>query len=160
MLTEWHYARIERQHRAAVERGEPGALLRCISHYFSLRRPVPQWAQDLLNDAVLKADCYEIKSWDEIFGRPIKKGKQQAAARREQSIAEHLFYLITEHHHEGGVPISKGIFETVGKSFGISGTTAERIYYKESKIFEEHMREAERMEAEHMQAQSSEDFKP
>ena len=130
----WHYAPVERPTpRGSGARRARGAASLHQPLLFLLRRPVPQWAQDLLNDAVLKADCYEIKSWDEIFGRPIKKGKQQAAARREQSIAEHLFYLITEHHHQG-VPISKGIFETVEKSFGISGTTAERIYYK-FKIF-------------------------
>lgn len=71
---------------------------------------------------------YEIKSWDEVFGRPLKKGKQLATERRNYNIGARLMYRVRE-RHRAGEKIDKGLFEAVGKEFDISGTTASELYY-------------------------------
>src|SRR5690242_10499928 len=56
-----------------LSHGYLGELLLFINWCFLQRRDVPAWAQERLNEAVTKVAEYEVKSWDEVFGQPLKK---------------------------------------------------------------------------------------
>ena len=96
------------------------------------------WAQEKLCDAVEKARDYKIKSWDEVFGRPMKKGKQLAAARRKDSPAAAEVWRLINERRRAGEKLDKALFEAVGKKVGIGGATVtEEIYLKISRHFRE-----------------------
>ena len=90
--------------------------------------PIPEWAQKALIKAVARANTYQIKSWDEVFGRPLEKGKQLAVERRKFGLMDQILERVQQ-RHEAGESIVKGLFETVGQEFGVSGTVASDIYY-------------------------------
>jgi hypothetical protein len=122
------FAQYEGRMRNALESGDKAALLRFIAMCFDVGRAVPPWAQERFCNDVHKAACYEIKSWDEVFGRPLKKGKQLSAQRRRKQLGVKIFNRVNE-LAEAGEAVSKPLFERVGEEFGVSCTVTEEIYY-------------------------------
>ena len=110
--------------------------LNCISDCFLTKNPIPEWAQKTLIKAVARANTYQIKSWDEVFGRPLEKGKQLIAERRKLELMEPIFEPVRE-CHEAGQSITKDLFEFIGEEFGLSGTVASEIYYAKKDIINE-----------------------
>jgi hypothetical protein len=105
-------------------------VMHCLAFCFNFEVPIPTW----LKLAFLKADnaamTYKIKSWDEAFGPPLKKGKWLASEHRKHMISGEIFNRLTDQSYEAGKPIDKKLFEAVGKEFGVSGTIASEIYYE------------------------------
>ena len=107
---------------------EAREALNCISDCFLINNPIPEWAQKALINAVARVNSFQVKSWDEVFGRPLEKGKQLEAQRRKFELMEQIFQRVQE-RHEAGEFIVKGLFESVGQELGIGGTVASKIYY-------------------------------
>jgi hypothetical protein len=133
--------------RKAFEAGDlrrlPDYLSLCFLRNFLHRKlgrksdlPIPNWVQHAFVDAVHQVDEFHVKSWDEVFGRPLGKGKQLAVARKKLRLRGELPQHIWD-RNEGGEPISKDLFESVGKKFGVSGTVAAEIYYQVMKEFKD-----------------------
>lgn len=122
--------------RQAFEAGEKGRLLRIVKSYLKRNEPLPEWARDALIAAIDKADHFEIKSWDEVFGRLLKKGEQLASKRRhwvaERKVVKRVWDLRDE-----GKSITKELFDKVGKEVGVSGTVASDVYYDIMKMIGE-----------------------
>src|SRR5262249_29881355 len=70
------------------------------------------------------------KSWDDVFGRPLAKGKSHEAERRRWRIGMAVIGRVKELHSQGE-PIDPALFEKVGKELNVSGGTARRYYYDE-----------------------------
>jgi hypothetical protein len=120
--------------RELYEAGVKSELLNCL--FFCLRSdppvPVPAWLRNALEEAYLAGFSYQIKSWDEVFGRPIKKGwsdSRLAAERRKNSIAWDVFEAVCA-RMEAGDAISQDLFASVGKQFGVGSTVAHQLYYR------------------------------
>ena len=72
--------------------------------------------------------AYKVKSWDDVFGKPLAKDKRLATERRNMEIADPIWRYVRK-LQEAGRRIGKQLFAAVGKEFGVSGTVAEEIYY-------------------------------
>jgi hypothetical protein len=129
MSVDDEFAKSEHYYRSALERGDKGALLRFLHHCFMNNRAVPGWAQDAFSDIMRKVRRYEVKSFDEVFGRPLKKGAQLATGRRKQRAAPLIWDGVCA-RRSAGEPITKALFDAVGKEAGVSGTVAAEIYYE------------------------------
>jgi hypothetical protein len=121
------FAKYEKRMRSAVDHGDKSTLLRFISMCFRVGRTVPEWAQQGFQDAVNKGERHEIKFWEEVFGWPLEKGKQHAARRRRAALYRKIYERVGQ-LSEAGEPISKTLFDIVGREFGVSATVAEEIY--------------------------------
>jgi hypothetical protein len=111
------------------EKGDKPAILLGLEYCINNNRPIPQWLATALRDAFRKVRMFEVKSWDDVFGRHLKKGKRLATERRNMQIAGPLFEMIRE-RHEAGTGIGRPLFNAVGAEFGISGTVASELYYE------------------------------
>ncbi len=109
--------------------GDKGRLLWFLNFCLVYRRPIPDWVREKFCAAYLKGAKVKVRSWDEVFGRPLKKGKQLKAERRKREIAEKIWHRVMELHHKANMPIGKELFETVGEKLGIGGTLVSDIYY-------------------------------
>jgi hypothetical protein len=103
----------------------PAGLEYCMAN----NRLIPPWLATAFRAAYKQVEMSEVSSWDDVFGRPLKKGQRLATKRRNKRIAEPLFRAIRE-RHETGAAISKDLFAEVGAEFGVSGTVASDIYYE------------------------------
>ena len=97
--------------------------------------PIPPWLKQAFQNAYGAKSDGKIKSWDEVFGRPFKKGIRPARERRNRRIANDLYERVEE-RHSAGEPIDKSLFEAVGKDFGVGGTVASELYYEIKEIDE------------------------
>jgi hypothetical protein len=115
--------------RELYEAGDKSEILYCLNWCIMNRDPIPDWLARALKAAYTAASAHEIKSWDEVFGKPLKKGKQLATERHKAKVAWSLFWRVEE-LHGAGKSIDKDLFATVGKEFGVGGTVAAELYYE------------------------------
>jgi hypothetical protein len=108
--------------------GNPAIILMAMHECLLLDRPIPEWLRQAFIEAYQSATAFEIRSWDEAFGRPPAKGthpktrKQYAELRYPVALGVAL--------RASDEKIDKGLFDKIGCELGISGTTASDIYYK------------------------------
>jgi hypothetical protein len=103
-----------RRLREDYEAGDKGALLSAIQLCFSDCRPVPIWAMSDFCNAIGGISSLMFTSWDEVFGRPLKKGAQPAAIQRRRRLATPIMFAVRE-RRDAGEPISMEMFEAVAK---------------------------------------------
>jgi hypothetical protein len=85
---------------------------------------LPAWARKAIVEAYISLP----KSWDDVFGRPVAKGRNVRAQRRRQKIAMHVIRRVRELHAQGE-SIGPALFRKVGKEFGVSAGTVRDINY-------------------------------
>jgi hypothetical protein len=111
------------------KRGDNAALLRalviCAQHHW----PIPEWAGMALEKAYRLAEQGAIKSWDQIFGSPLPKGRQQRGLQTKSRRFE-VWCRIEDLQNEGNA-IDNDLFERVGKELGIGGKTTVADLYAE-----------------------------
>jgi hypothetical protein len=129
------FAEYEQGALEALRQGYQQALIYFINFCFQQGRGVPSWAQEMFSAAVVKALEFEIKSWDEAFGRPLEKGKQLDKERRKHRALSEVWRLVNE-RRLAGKPLDKALYEAVGKELGIGGATVvEEMYGKVARRF-------------------------
>lgn len=121
-LIKWHD-----QYKHGNKSAIPEALYLCALNDL----PIPRWLAcaylEAFRDVVLR---YRAKSWDQVFGKPHKKGTHLGAKRqfREESLA--VYQRVKEIlRTESDTPIDGYLFERVGKEFGVGGKTLAEGYY-------------------------------
>jgi hypothetical protein len=72
----------------------------------------------------------EIRSWDEVFDPPARKGEHLEAQQKHNLWRRH----IVERVRELGESIEPDLFDKIGQELGIGGTTASNLYYDERGI--------------------------
>jgi hypothetical protein len=117
------------QCRERYEGGDKAYLPYCLEYCIGNDRPIPPWLAAAFRQACHKVRMHEVKSWDDVFGRPLGKGKRLATERRNMKTAGPLFDVVQE-RHEAGAAINKELFNEVGAEFGVSGTVASELYYE------------------------------
>jgi hypothetical protein len=125
-VTEYFEKMLKRQ----FEAGDKSVLLYAIYTCLELKRPMPEWLQLAFLAAYDSATGYEIRSWDEVFSRPVPKGLHLETKRRNAQLRYTIIARVEA--REAGTPIDKKLFEQVGKELGISGTVASDIYYNKA----------------------------
>lgn len=113
------------------DQGDKTQILKCLSSCLYYDRPIPPWLKQAFQNAYRAKSAYTIKSWDEVFGRPIKlkKGARLETERRNRSEISSDIYKRVVERHGAGEPIDKELFASVGKDFGVGGTIASQLYY-------------------------------
>jgi len=81
--------------------------------------------------AYRKVRQYRAKSWDDVFGRPHKKGTHLDAKEQERKKSLPAYNRIKEiKRNDPSIPIDEDLFAIVGKEFGRSKTLIAEYYYK------------------------------
>jgi hypothetical protein len=124
---------LERQ-QLQYEQGYKRALLYGLDYCLMNNVQAPMWIKQGLSNAMNAAGAYQIKSWDEVFGEILPKGKRIATERRKAEISWDLFSRIQD-LHKAGEAIDEKLFEKVGRDFGVGKTVAAELYYKTGQDF-------------------------
>jgi hypothetical protein len=115
--------------RELYEAGDKSEMLYCLSHCIRNDRPIPDWLKQAFENAQDDVRMYKVKSLDDVFGKPLAKGKRLTTERRKMEIAGQVFRRVRA-LHEAGKPIDKSLFSKVGREFGVGGTIASELYYE------------------------------
>jgi hypothetical protein len=114
--------------------GDKGALLGAIFLCLEYDEVAPAWVKAYYRDAFLRVISHDFGSWDDAFGRPLKKGAQLAAARRKKGLEISVLNKVWE-RYVAGQSITKSLFDSIGKEVGVSGTVASEIYHAGTKPY-------------------------
>lgn len=112
-----------------IEGGKKAVLLKAMHECLIMRKPLPEWLRLAFVQAYQSAYPFELKSWDAVFGKPHPKGAH-LKTRKQHFKLEYPICSRVDEFAAKGENVDKGLFERIGKEFGISGTTASTIYYK------------------------------
>jgi hypothetical protein len=132
MISEGKYVTeyYEKMLKRSFEAGDKSVLLWTIYTCLDSGRPIPQWSQAAFRNANEAAERFEIRSWDKVFGQPVRKGTHLRPRKRDAAlpliIVEDVGALI-----RAGWKVNKDLFKEVGKAWGVSATRASEIYYAE-----------------------------
>jgi hypothetical protein len=119
-----------------IKEGDGFEVLSCIRWCINHGLVAPIWLCKEFNkryDSVLNL---KAKSWDDklSFGKPYKKSFNLNAAKKEKykkfTVHAEVIRLLNSRPKP---PIDDGLFELVGKQFGIGKTLAKEYYYKVEK---------------------------
>lgn len=114
----------------AFIRGNKFAMMQALRVCANHSLPMPDWlarAYIRAFDRVLKL---QIGSWDDAFGRPIKKGTHLKRARKRNEAQWEVINRIREIQlAKPMTPIDEGLFERVGAEIGIGKTLCNKLYY-------------------------------
>ncbi len=92
--------------------------------------PLPRWCEFGFLKAYRTIRHYKAKSWDQVFGKPHKKGKQLYAAAQQRGKGLKIYNRITGiKKKDPSIPIDNSLFEDVGEEFGCCRTLAADYYY-------------------------------
>ena len=101
-----------------IESGNKAVLLKAMHECLIMRKPLPEWLRLAFLQAYQSAYPFEIKSWDEVFGKPHPKGAHLKTRKQhlelDGPISSRVYELAAK-----GESIDKELFDKIGKEFGI-----------------------------------------
>jgi hypothetical protein len=127
----WMAAQQFKELHTHFKTGTKAAILEAL-HLCTLNDlPIPRWCAMGYLAAFRKVVHYRAKSWDDVFGRPHPKRMQLEAKRRRREKGPAVYNRITDiKKMDPDTPIDAGLFESVGKEFGLCKTLTEEYYYE------------------------------
>jgi hypothetical protein len=123
---------LEKMCKRQFEAGHKEVLLATIYACLELGRPMPEWLQVAFRDAYEAAEGFKIRSWDDVFGRPVPEGTHLATERRNQWLRHFVIERVRALKAEDPITaIDKHLFEKIGRELTPirSGTTLSNLYY-------------------------------
>ena len=94
---------------------------------------IPEWLAIEFMARYRAVTHFRIASWDEAFGRPIRKGAHLSALRKARTKGPAVWLAVNELRRHGK-GISKVLFAEVAKQLGLNTTLTETLYYRQKKM--------------------------
>ena len=116
------YSRVS---KSEYEAGDKSALMRMIIFSALNKSPIPEWAAAVLDGAAGFAAWGELKSWDDVFGKPSRRRRSVIEKwQRRQEVWAKVVTL-----SERGRKIDDDLFDEIGRELAIGGKTeVKRLY--------------------------------
>jgi hypothetical protein len=115
----------ERAFRAGDSYALMQAIRKCAQHDLAM----PAWVAAAYIRAFDRVHNFRAKSWDAVFGKPLRKGTQLVAVRKKREKSVQVWNAVRAAHQRGRA-IDDPLFATVGRELGI-GLTLAKEYYSE-----------------------------
>lgn len=117
--------------------GDHWALSEAINECCTAGLPLPDWASDAYREAFARLANLEVASWDNLLGFPDTdrkhvNGKRAAQAREDARKSQDIYKRIKNRAPDES--ISDNLFDKVGKEFGVSKSTCNRLYYEQERL--------------------------
>jgi hypothetical protein len=110
------------------EEGNKAVVLTALHQCFLMKRPVPEWLRLAFIETYESAARFEIRTWDEAFGRAQEKGVHLDARRHYAELCYPVALGVALRDPEES--IDEGLFEKIGSDLRIGKTKASDVYYK------------------------------
>ena len=117
------------------EGGNKSVLLYALYYCALLKRSWPEWLRLAFLHTYEAHARFEIRSWNDVFGRPVPKGTHLKTEKRNAKLRPVIVERVRALKAEGR-PIDKSLFEEIGRRLNppLKGTTVSDLYYDESAL--------------------------
>jgi hypothetical protein len=134
-LFQWNALQEIDQLKVAYENGDKMALFaamrKCANHDLIM----PPWVSRGFISGYDSVLTCRVGSWDDAFGRPYPKGKHLVNMQQDRLKRYAIYFRIKEIIEAERHAIDDGLFERAGSEFGVSKSSANRLYYEAQKMF-------------------------
>src|SRR5262249_25742418 len=103
----------EKMLKRTFEAGDKAVLLDTMYWCLELRRLIPEWARIAFADAYEAAEQFKIRSWEEVFGRPVPKGTHLKPRKRDAALPSIIFEHVEALKRAGRKVDKKDLFKEV-----------------------------------------------
>jgi hypothetical protein len=107
---------------------DPTALLDALYLYINTGLPIPEWLRRGFSVAWHKGFAGDIKSWNEVFGRPATKTAYKKLTR-DLGCRDKIWELVAD--AKGREAIDNELFDKIGRDVGINRTDVKKLYAKQ-----------------------------
>jgi hypothetical protein len=131
MISEGKYVTeyFEKALKRSFEAGDKSTLLWTIYACLDLGWPIPEWTRAAFLEAYEAAHRFEIRSWDEIFEKPVPKSMHLKTERRNAELRPLILERV-EALKAKAWKVNNDLFNQVAQDLKISsGALAREIYY-------------------------------
>lgn len=126
-----HHDIVEEEKRFLA--GDKVALLGAIATCVRTGIVVPCWAAIAYLKAYRKVAWCKVKSWDDAFGAPYRKGTNLDALRRKRDNRWGVWLRVRHELRTTEVPIER-IFDEIAREFGLNTTLVKELYYGTKRV--------------------------
>jgi hypothetical protein len=112
-----------------LAKGNKGALIYLLQCFLLNNEAPSPWLKERLLEAIRKVTTLEVTSWDDAFGRPLKKGQRADVVRRDNKMAMEVYKQVCA-RKAAGEAIDAEMFARIGERLNMSGSAVREIYYK------------------------------
>jgi hypothetical protein len=112
---------ISKNSRVRFHGGDKQQLMDMIIICCELNAPLPSW----VSQALQTARYSKFKSWDEIFGKPVRMKTRLERMHRRAA------WLEVRRLKKRGLPVDEALFQKAAENLqiGIGGSTVRNLYY-------------------------------
>jgi hypothetical protein len=124
--------------RAEFELGNDRALLETMNTCCLHNLPLPGWASTAFVERYRRGHHGEIKSWDEVFGRPTRYGTAERLKRKMEDgrrVVEEIGRL-----RAAGESLNEEEFSAIGRRLGVGGKTKVKELWHDARLWAERWR--------------------
>jgi hypothetical protein len=116
--------------REQLAKGNRAALIWLLGRFVINNELPPTWLVAEFKEAIRKVTDLEVTSWDDVFGRPLKKGQRAAAIRRKKQMAMEIWDHVNR-RRRAGEAVDNEMFSRIGEQLHprMSGSVVRQIYY-------------------------------
>jgi hypothetical protein len=100
--------------------GHEWALLEAIHLCLEYDEVAPAWVKVAFRYKFAKVKGLQVTSWDDVFGRPLKKGAQLAAAQRNITLGIPILDIVGK-RYIAGESLKKDLFESIAEDLTEAG---------------------------------------
>lgn len=131
-LYQWLALKKLDQLEACFADGDEFALMDAIHECAQHELLLPDWAARAYLKGFYAVVNARSKSWDEVFGSPYPPHTKLHNVRTNRVNGAKIYSLVNQiQMREPKTSIDRGLFDRVGEMFNVSGSQAEKLYYKE-----------------------------
>jgi hypothetical protein len=116
-----------------VEHGRREALLEAVYSCSTLETPIYPWLKLALVFACKRGRDGEVRSWDELFGKPTRYGTGERLRRRFEQ--EALVIAEIERLKAEGKPLNEEEFAEIGRRLGVGGKSTVKDLQKSWRFY-------------------------
>ncbi|MBU1568803.1 MAG: hypothetical protein KJ630_24655 [Proteobacteria bacterium] len=112
-----------------ISTGDKARILEALFICNMNQMSVPRWCCFAFIDAYREVWFKAKTSWDDVFGKPHKKGTHSNDIRKTRNDALKVYYRIQELNKNVGLPVDENMFDRVGRELGVGAKTKTATLY-------------------------------
>jgi hypothetical protein len=106
--------------------GHKFALMHAIDECASARFPMPPWVATEYRKAFTEIHGAKKRSWDDVFGKPFRKGAHLPYIRKAQALASSVREQFDKLKQDG-IPLTSENYDDLAKRFNLNRDTLKKI---------------------------------
>ena len=133
-LFQWYALNEIKKSKTSYDGGNKFSLMHAIKLCAKHKVALPDWVAEKYIVAIENLEAGRSKSYDKVFTLPYAKGRHVVNIHEKTITRMNIWSCITQTKRDDpNTAIDVGLFEQIGKKYGVGATLASKYYYDTKK---------------------------